>query len=60
MRVFQAMRTQWRMGFNAPIGLDYGVLPAVMKQMAVRKKERSRVFSALRVMEREALLELHE
>lgn len=59
MRVFQAMRTQWRMGFNGPTGLDYSVLPAVMKQMGVRKKERKCVFAAVQVMEREALLAMH-
>ena len=59
LNVFQAMRTQWRMGFNGPTGLDYSVLPAVMKQMGVRKKERKRVFAAVQVMEREALLAMH-
>ena len=31
MQVFQAMGTQWRMGFNGPVGLDYNVLPLLIK-----------------------------
>lgn len=54
-RVFQAMSTQWRMGFNGPIGLDYNVLPMMIKQLGVPKKERKRVFDDVMVMERVVL-----
>jgi hypothetical protein len=28
-RLFEAMRTQWRIGFGGPTGLDYSVLKSV-------------------------------
>lgn len=60
MQVFQAMGTQWRMGFNGPIGLDYSVLPMMIKQLGVSKKERKRVFDDVMVMERAALEVMRE
>lgn len=60
MQVFQAMGTQWRMGFNGLVGLDYNVLPMMIKQLGVPKKERKRVFSDVMVMERAALRAMRE
>lgn len=60
LRVFQAMGTQWRMGFNGPIGLDYNVLPGVIERIGVPKKERNQVFDDVQVMERAALLVMRE
>lgn len=54
------MGTQWRMGFNGPVGLDYNVLPMMIKQLGVPKKERRRVFDDVMVMERAALMVLRE
>lgn len=55
MNVFLALQTQWRVGMNGATGLDYAALPAVMDLCGVRKKKRGDVFSAVRVMESEAL-----
>lgn len=60
LRVFQAMGTQWRVGFNGPIGLDYNVLPGVIERIGVPEKERNQVFDDVQVMERAALLALQE
>lgn len=49
------MQTQWRVGMNGATGLDYTALPAVMDLCGIRKKQREDVFSALRLMESEAL-----
>lgn len=49
------VQTQWRHGFNAPTGLDYCGVEALMRQRRVRKP-RAR-FAALQVMERAALAE---
>jgi uncharacterized protein DUF1799 len=55
VRVFQAMGTQWRMGFNGPIGLDYGALREVWQRLRVPSAERDWIFADLQVMERAAL-----
>lgn len=60
MQVFQAMSTQWRMGFNGPVGLDYNVLPKMIKRLGVPKKERKQVFDDVMVMERAALAVMRE
>ncbi len=54
------MATQWRMGFGGPIGLDYGVLPFVMRMASVPPTERSDVFMAVQLMERAAMEEMSE
>jgi hypothetical protein len=53
LRVFAAMLTQWRMGYNGPVGLDYAVLPIVERRLGLRPcKQR---FADLQVLEAEAL-----
>ena len=56
--VFAAMRTQWRVGMNGPTGLDYGVLPLVMKMEGVPVRDQTHVFNDIRYMERAALEEI--
>lgn len=53
--VMDAMGTQWRTGACGVTGLDYGVLPSVMRLVGVPAKERQTVFQDIRVMESEAL-----
>ncbi|MGA5482724.1 DUF1799 domain-containing protein [Pseudomonas siliginis] len=53
--VMDSMWTQWRTGACGATGLDYGVLPGVMKLVGIPAKERSRVFQDIRVMEAEAI-----
>jgi len=55
LQVFLSMQTQWRIGMNGATGLDYAALPAVLALCGVKRKRRADVFSALRVMEAEAL-----
>lgn len=55
VNVFVAMSTQWRSGMAGATGLDYGVLPAVLRLTAVPRAAWSEVFESLRVMEDAAL-----
>ena len=55
VNVFLGMVTQWRSDFGVRTGLDYGVLPIVMRMVGVPVGERSAVFEDLRVMEDAAL-----
>lgn len=54
------MGTQWRVGPGGAIGLDYGVLPSVMRLTGVPAKERAAIFQDVRVMEAEALAVMAE
>ncbi len=60
VNVFLALSTQWRMGFNGFIGLDYGVVPAVMRLCGVPHADRREMFEDLRVMEDAAMLVMAE
>jgi hypothetical protein len=53
--VMDSMGTQWRTGACGATGLDYGVLPSVMKLIGIPTKDRSSVFQDIRVMESEAI-----
>ena len=53
--VMDSMGTQWRTGACGATGLDYGVLPNVMKLVGVSAKDRPGVFQDIRVMESEAI-----
>lgn len=53
--VMDSMGTQWRTTEHRVIGLDYGVLPTVMRLLGVPPNTRSRVFQDVRVMESEVL-----
>lgn len=60
LRVFIAMGTQWRTvggGLSGLIytGLDYSALPEVWKRQGIHKKDRTRLFEQLRIMELAAL-----
>lgn len=44
---------------GGPTGLDYGVLPAVLRMQAVPRAEWPDTFECLRVMEAEALRVMH-
>jgi hypothetical protein len=53
--VMDSMGTQWRTGAGGATGLDYGVLPNVMKLVGIPAKDRPRVFQDIRVMESVAI-----
>lgn len=58
--VMDSMWTQWRTGACGATGLDYGVLPEVMKLVGVPAKDRPSVFQDIRVMESEAIAVMAE
>lgn len=60
VRVFLAMRTQWRTGPAGRTGLDYGALPEVWRRLKVPPAERDEVFSMLGVLEMAALSAMHD
>ncbi|WP_225784257.1 DUF1799 domain-containing protein [Xenophilus sp. Marseille-Q4582] len=59
LRVFDAMRTQWRMGFSGPTGFDYSALDEVWKRTKTPEEDRDEIFQDLQVMEAAALDEIH-
>ncbi|KCB52772.1 MULTISPECIES: DUF1799 domain-containing protein [Bordetella] len=53
--VFEAMGTQWRIGYGGPTGLDYSALSSVMRMLGVPPSDEVDVFDSVRVMEAAAL-----
>lgn len=60
VNVFIAMSTQWRTGAMGATGLDYSVLPSVMRLTGVPRALWTDTFECLRVMEGEALRTMSE
>ncbi|CAG9184289.1 DUF1799 domain-containing protein [Cupriavidus respiraculi] len=56
--LFGQISTQWRMGMNGPVGLDYGVLEFVLKLRRVPRSQWPRVFDDVRLMEHAAMQEI--
>ena len=52
---FFRMQTQWRVGMNGPIGMDYGLFLMWSKDEGVRRRDRTWMLEDLRLMEREYL-----
>lgn len=57
---FIQLRTQWRMGFSGPVGLDYTAAETLMRIRRVPASKRADLLDDLRVMEDEALRTLAE
>jgi hypothetical protein len=55
-----AMGTQWRVGMGGATGLDYGVIREVGSVIGMTKKQISKAFPDLQVMEAEALAVMAE
>ena len=53
--LFIALRTQWRMGFSGPVGLDYCAAESVMRVRRLPAASRGELLEDLRHMEDEAL-----
>lgn len=53
--VFTRLATQWRTGFAGATGLDYNVIPAVMRLCRIGPAQRQEVFDTVRQMEAAAL-----
>ena len=54
------MSTQWRVGNNGAIGLDYAALPVVEDRVGIKPDDRRAVFDGLRAMEEAALAQMAE
>lgn len=57
---FVALGTQWRDGMNGATGLDYSAIPFVLRMRGVPRDEWPEVFEQIRIMEHEALIEMHK
>ena len=58
--VFADLATQWRVGLAGPTGLDYGVIPGVLRLRRIPRASWAQVFDDVRVMELEALTAMGE
>lgn len=56
--MFQACATQWRSGMGGVTGLDYNVLPWLMKLQGI--EDEAAALADLRIMERAALNTIYE
>lgn len=52
---FLRMQTQWRVGMNGPVGMEYGVFLLWAKEEGVKRRDRVWLLDDLRLMEREYL-----
>jgi hypothetical protein len=58
LSVFHACRTQWRVGFDAPTGLDYaGVESLIRMRRLVQRPRLPEVLAELQILEDETLAE---
>lgn len=53
--LFCQMATQWRVGLGGAVGLDYGVLLALMNLQQIEKPEQLDILAQIQVMETAAL-----
>lgn len=58
--VFERLSTQWRTGMSGPTGLDYGVIPDVLRFSGVPETDWPDLFAGIRIMEDAALGVMHE
>jgi hypothetical protein len=58
MKLFTTFSTQWRVGMNGPVGLDYNVLLHELDRRDLSRDEYDDLFGSIRLMEREALKEM--
>jgi hypothetical protein len=52
---FLRLQTQWRVGMNGPVGLDYGVFIQCAKDEGVKRRDRVWLLEDLRLIELEYL-----
>lgn len=57
---FVSLGTQWRIGVSGPSGLDYGVIPGVLRLSGIPEDGWPPLFEDLRIMEDAALTVMHE
>jgi len=56
---FLRMQTQWRVGMNGPVGMEYGVFLLWARDEGVKRRDRVWLLEDLRLMEREYLVVAH-
>ena len=56
--LFQSLSTQWRTGFGGATGLDYNVLPWLMRVHGI--EDGATALNDIRIMERTALKTMHK
>ncbi len=52
---FLRLQTQWRVGMNGPVGLDYGVFIQCARDEGVKRRDRVWLLEDLRLIELEYL-----
>ena len=57
--LFSMLSTQWRMGMNGPVGLDYMPMFAMMNRMNLSEQAYHWMFGDMRIIEAEALTLIH-
>ncbi len=58
--IFLSMQTQWRIGANGPIGLDYAALESLFRMNGIKRKQQRDHLEAIQIMERAALKAMAE
>lgn len=58
--MFMSLSTQWRVGASGPTGLDYNVMPALMRMKGITRSEWPATLENIQVMEDKALSIMHE
>lgn len=60
VQLFSKFATQWRVGMNGPVGLDYNVIQHDLARRALPDDEYDELMDAIRVIESAALDALRE
>ena len=60
LTLFSAMRTQWRHGFNGPVGLDYSAIDSTIGMIGLGDVDRKELFHQIQILESEALSLIHK
>lgn len=58
--MFEALRTQWRVGSGGVVGLDYSAIHPVLRLLNVKRAEWPGIFEDIRVMESAARSEINK
>lgn len=60
MRLYQTIKSQWRVGSNGPYALDYNVVFYRMDRMNLTAEDHEELFQKLQIVESQALIELRK
>lgn len=58
--VFNAVSTQWRYSMSGITGLDYNVLPNVLRLLNIARSEWNQIFDDIRTMESAVLTQINK